>query len=179
MQYHRDSHEELKVSCELCGFKSSSESNLTKHILVQSKGSTSGTQQHQCEVGDLNFSNYSNYKRHRREKHYDFKANLDFVEDMDAFKLVECIKCTKTFKRMSDLKCSWVSRKDCSMQLMWKSVYKKIRIEATCEKCSQARFVIQVVLSHFPFVLIKLYLKTFCVNWNRIYHFIWSVFSKF
>jgi uncharacterized Zn-finger protein len=72
--------------------------------LVHSKGSTSGTQQHQCEVGDLNFSNYSNYKRHRREKHYDFKANLDFVEDMDAFKLVECIKCTKTFKRMSDLK---------------------------------------------------------------------------
>ena len=104
LQYHRDSHEELKVSCELCGFKSSSESNLTKHILVHSKGSTSGTQQHQCEVGDLNLSNYSNYKRHRREKHYDFKANLDFVEDMDAFKLVECIKCTKTFKRMSDLK---------------------------------------------------------------------------
>ena len=56
LQYHRDSHEELKVICELCGFKSSSESNLTKHILVHSKGSTSETQQHQCEVCDLNFS---------------------------------------------------------------------------------------------------------------------------
>jgi uncharacterized Zn-finger protein len=43
LQYHRDSHEELKVICELCGFKSSSESNLTKHILVHSKGSTSET----------------------------------------------------------------------------------------------------------------------------------------
>ena len=103
LQYHKDSHEELKVTCELCGFKSSSKSNLTKHIRVHSKGSTSETQ-HQCEVCVLKFSNYSNYKRHRREKHYDYKANLDFVEDMDAFNVVKCEKCTKTFKRLSDLK---------------------------------------------------------------------------
>ena len=58
LQYHKDSHEELKVTCEQCEFKSSSETSLTKHILVHSKGATSEAQ-HQCVVCDLEFSNDS------------------------------------------------------------------------------------------------------------------------
>ena len=64
LQYHKDSHEELKVTCEQCEFKSSSESSLTKHILVHSKGATSEAQ-HQCVVCSLEFSNDSNLKRHK------------------------------------------------------------------------------------------------------------------
>ena len=103
LQYHKDSHEEVKLACEQCGFQSSSESSLTKHILVHSKKATSEAQ-HPCVVCDLKFSNDSSLKRHKREKHYDYNANLDFVEDMDAFKLVVCDQCAKTFKRQSDLR---------------------------------------------------------------------------
>ena len=40
---------------------------------------------------------------HRREKHFDSKANLDFVEDMDSLKMLNCEQCDKGFKRKSDL----------------------------------------------------------------------------
>ena len=76
---------------------------LTKHILVHIKVATSEAQ-HQCVVCDLEFSNDSNLKRHKREKHWKYNTNFDFVEDMDAFKLVQCDQCVKTFKRQSDIK---------------------------------------------------------------------------
>ena len=60
--------------------------------------------QHECIECDIKFSRRDNYYRHRKEKHYDYiKANLDFVEDVDSLKIMQCEQCDKGYKRKSDL----------------------------------------------------------------------------
>ena len=100
--YHNDKHIDLKVACDVCGFQSSSSSNLAKHKLIHNTDKQ--VVQHVCEDCNKTFSNENNLKRHDKEYHYGTNTNLDFVEDMDAAKLIMCEHCGDKFKRKSHLK---------------------------------------------------------------------------
>ena len=103
LSYHTAQHDELKVVCDLCGFQSSSSSNLVKHKLVHSSEKHENTK-HFCKVCKMNFSNQNNLNRHQKETHYKSNTNLDFVEDIDESKVTKCEYCDEKFKRISNLK---------------------------------------------------------------------------
>ena len=102
LQFHNDKHIDLKVACDVCGFQSSSSSNLAKHKLIHSTDKQ--VVHHVCEDCNKTFSNENNLKRHKKEYHYENNTNLNFVEDMDEAKLIKCEHCGDKFKRKSHLK---------------------------------------------------------------------------
>ena len=102
LRYHVDHHSNFKVTCDLCGFQSSSLNNLVQHKLIHNCDAVEG---YKCDDCCITFSNKRNLKRHNKEKHFDTGgANLGFVEDLEELNLITCLQCEKKFKRKSELK---------------------------------------------------------------------------
>ena len=102
LNYHKANHENIKSSCDLCGFQCSSDNNLLKHKQFL-HGEASKQPQFSCLNCGINFSRKSHFDRHNREQHYDTNVNLDFVEDMDSLKVVKCEECNQTFSRKENM----------------------------------------------------------------------------
>ena len=54
MRYHVDHHINFKVTCDLCGFQSSSLNNLAQHKLIHNSDAVEG---YMCDKCSINFSN--------------------------------------------------------------------------------------------------------------------------
>ena len=65
---------------------------------------TSKASQYDCPKCGITFNRGDSLKRHNKEKHYDSKANLDYVEDMDSLGNVKCDQRNKTYKRKYEMK---------------------------------------------------------------------------
>ena len=104
LSYHQAKHETVvtKPTCDLCGSQFSSDRTLTRHKQLI-HGEMPKEPEHDCLECGMKFSRRDNFYRHRKEQHFASKANLDFVEDMDSLKTVQCDQCDKGFKRKSDL----------------------------------------------------------------------------
>ena len=104
LSYHQVKHEnvETKPTCDMCGSQFSSDRTLLRHKQLI-HGEMSEEPQHACIDCGIKFSRKDNFNHHRKEKHFDSNANLDFVEDMDSLKILQCDQCEKGFKRKSDL----------------------------------------------------------------------------
>ena len=100
LQYHLDNHMELKVTCDLCGFQSSSKGNLAMHKQIHKNEA-----KHECDECDKKFANKRNLMRHQKEFHNGRNINVDYIEDMDdAEYSIKCEQCDLKFKRNSVLK---------------------------------------------------------------------------
>ena len=91
-----------KLACDLCGSLFSTDRTLFRHKQLI-HGEMLEEPQHECLECDMKFSRRDNLNRHRKEKHFDSKANFDYVEDLDSLKIFKCDQCAKSFKRKSDL----------------------------------------------------------------------------
>ena len=100
LKYHVDHHMELKVTCDLCGFQSSSKGNLEMHKKIHIAETKL-----ECDGCNKKFTNKQNLMRHEKEVHYGRNVNVNFIEDLDDAKyIIKCEYCDLKFKRNSDLK---------------------------------------------------------------------------
>ena len=104
LSYHQNEHAKVvtKLACDLCGSLFSTDRTLFRHKQLI-HGEMLEEPQHECLECDMKFSRRDNLNRHRKEKHFDSKANFDYVEDLDSLKIFKCDQCAKSFKRKSDL----------------------------------------------------------------------------
>ena len=99
---HGDKNEASEFQCNHCQSVFVSNEVLKRHVETIHPNPQSTI--FKCDKCDQSFSREDSYMRHLRQTHYKFKANLDFVENMDAFLLNKCDQCEKSFKRKYKLK---------------------------------------------------------------------------
>ena len=103
LKYHSDKHKNLKFTCDLCGFQTAIESNLTRHKVIHNSEEHE-EHQHKCPDCNIDFTNKRNLMRHNKEIHFNDKLHLDYIEDMNEVKVIKCEQCDESFKRKSNLK---------------------------------------------------------------------------
>ena len=96
---HESDEEKKSFMCELCNSEFTSDASLCRHVETVHQPST----EIKCETCGEDFTRADNLKRHLKEKHLDFNANLDFVEDIPNFKKYNCGECDKSFSRKDHL----------------------------------------------------------------------------
>ena len=96
---HERNEEEKSFMCELCNSDFTSETSLSRHVETMHQQPAAIN----CETCGEVFSREDNLKRHMQEKHFDFNANLDFIEDVTHFKRHKCDECDKSFSRKDHL----------------------------------------------------------------------------
>ena len=106
LSYHSKHSDGVKTAkkpvCDLCHSEFTTETSLQRHIKTVHQ-EPNVKSKYECECGDK-FSLKSNLNVHKKEQHLKINANLDYVEDFEAFVLNQCDQCTKSFKRKYQLK---------------------------------------------------------------------------